>query len=246
MAVIDTANKIADGIVTAAKATVVVIVSTLVATVDFLKNLPERFPNLVRNIGLFFRAGINLGKAFFLFLYDAAVYLLKNFPTVLRALYDVAAYVLGNIPEVLGFVKDMMVAIIKGSWSLCKFLYKNAFEITKAIIQNIPNILAHTLGVVLGTVYAGFIITGKILNALVEIIFPKSSVAYSLAGKQMTEDFKGVEHTISSDDALSFNRSFSPLYSAQSSLQKEQSAIELDNLGLMASNIDRTSNNRLR
>lgn len=244
MSFVDTANNVATGIITIVKATVVVIVTSLVATVDFLKNLPKNFPNMLRNTWNFLKAGLNLGKAFLLLMYDATAYLLRHLPDVLRALYDAAAYVLTHIPEVLRFMKDLTVEVVKGIWSLSKFLFKNIFEITKAIIENIPNILAHAVGVMLGIVYAGFIIAGKILSALLEIIVPKSALESSLPSK-MVEDLKSAEHQTSFDCELAFTRSFRPLYSAHSLRQNEHSVTQVDDMTRLATDTYRISDNRL-
>lgn len=246
MRFIDTANNVATGIITVVKATVVVIMTSLVATVDFLKNLPRNFPTLLRNTWAFLKAGLNLGKTFLLLMYDTAVYLMRHLPEVFRALYDAAAYVLTHIPEVLHFMKDLTVEIVKAIWSFSKFLFKNAFEITKEIIENIPNILAHAVGVMLGIVYAGFIITGKILSALLEIILPKSALESSLSSKQMLEELKNTEHQISFDCELTFTRSFRPLYSSHALRQNEHSVTQMDDMTRLATDTYRISDNRLR
>lgn len=245
MSFVDTANTVATGMITAAKATVVVITASLIATADFLKNLPENFPNLIKNAWYFLKAGLNLGKAFLLLMYDMAVYLMRHLPDVCRVLYDAAAYVLTHIPEVLRFMKDLTVEIVKGLWLLSKFLFKNAFEITKAIIENIPNILAHAVGVMLGIVYAGFIIAGKVLNALLEVIFPRASANHALTSKQVVEDLKKIESQVSADYDLGFTRSFNPLYGEHFSSNSERSVAQVSN-AVIATVTESVSDNRLR
>ncbi len=157
------------------------IVSSIKATTNFIIRFPQNLPKYLNGIWRAFKVGVNLGIALLNLsvdigkyvlqnllpdiakgLYRLTKYCLQNIPKVMKAFYDVAKFLITHIPDISEGIYNICQSIIKFSYNLTKSIaigiYDNLGAIARWLIRTSPQILANTIGIIVGVLYAPFAI----------------------------------------------------------------------------------------
>jgi len=144
-------------------------------------------PKYLDGIWRAFKAGLNLGITLLTLSFDVGKYVLQNLlPDMAKGLYRLAKYCFQNIPEVMKALYDatkFLIThtpdIIEGIYNICKSVIKFSYNFTKSIaigiynnlgeilrwsFNNAPKILANTIGIIVGLIYAPFVIGAELLR----------------------------------------------------------------------------------
>ncbi|MBN9288001.1 MAG: hypothetical protein BGO43_00645 [Gammaproteobacteria bacterium 39-13] len=150
--------------------------------VNFITNLPRNIPLFFQGILSTFKAGLNLGKEALIFLFEIAKYTLTHFTDVMKFLYEGMVFLLKHIPELIQFGFDLIKSIVR-----------NALDLGKWFVRNLPHVITHTIGFILGGAYAAIELGRDFFTWCVNTLFNRRTNATSQAPEQRIDHVKNAD-----------------------------------------------------
>lgn len=150
--IINTTINVIQGCVNIAK-------NTIAGTVNGVVYVVTHFPEVLSGMWRVFLSSVQFGQFLMRLTFEALKYVALNFTQVLKGIFDIAIELVKHIPTVFKFV---LYDIPKET---ILFLYNNLPAVANWFVRNLPDLIAHAVGVVIGFIYAPFKISADAISS---------------------------------------------------------------------------------
>lgn len=131
--------------------------NTITATARGIAYLFTNFPDVLKGAWEVFKGSLNLGQYFMTLALKGLKYIALNIPEIVKGLYNLTREIFEHLPQVLKFVSYTLPKFFL--YEMPKVALKHLPAIANWFVKHLPDLIAHTVGVAVGVIYAPFKIT---------------------------------------------------------------------------------------
>jgi hypothetical protein len=136
--------------------------STISATASGIAYLFTNFPDVMKGAWEIFKGSLSLGQYLATLGLQGLKYTVLHIPEIMKGLYNVAREILEHFPEVAKFVGYTLPKFFL--YDIPKTALKHIPAITNWFVKHTPDLIAHSVGVGVGILYAPFKISYDFLT----------------------------------------------------------------------------------